>query len=127
MTQTVEPTRKQYLIPLAIQLLPAGLAMIGLPLLKESPRWLYSRGQHEKAKKNLAWIRKLPMDHPYLQEEIKMMESQDLRDRTLNGTSFFGTFKGVFGVKHIFLRLCFASSLFLLQNGSGANAINYVR
>lgn len=61
---------KQWRIPVGIQLIPAGMLMIMMPFMIESPRWLITKNRMEKAKKNLAWVRNLSMDHPYLQREM---------------------------------------------------------
>ncbi|CAG7919587.1 unnamed protein product [Penicillium olsonii] len=47
----------QWRIPVAIQLVPAGLMLIGLFFLKESPRWLMKKGRSEEALDSLAYIR----------------------------------------------------------------------
>jgi hypothetical protein len=52
-------SHEQWIIPFAVQIIPAGLMFIGLFFIKESPRWLMSRGQRELALRNLCWIRKL--------------------------------------------------------------------
>ena len=36
----------------------------------ESPRWLVSKNRNELAVKNLAWVRNLPEDHPYILREM---------------------------------------------------------
>lgn len=41
---------RQWAIPFAVQLIPAGLFAIAIPLvLKESPRWYVMKGRREKA------------------------------------------------------------------------------
>ncbi|KAJ5401631.1 uncharacterized protein N7487_007527 [Penicillium crustosum] len=47
----------QWRIPVAIQLIPGGLMLIGLFFLKESPRWLLTKGRRDDALKSLAYIR----------------------------------------------------------------------
>ncbi|CAI7585478.1 unnamed protein product [Penicillium viridicatum] len=47
----------QWRIPVAIQLVPGGLMLIGLFFLKESPRWLLTKGRQDEALKSLAYIR----------------------------------------------------------------------
>ncbi|KAJ5325688.1 uncharacterized protein N7506_008790 [Penicillium brevicompactum] len=47
----------QWRIPVAIQLVPAGLMLVGLFFLKESPRWLMKKGRSEEALDSLAYIR----------------------------------------------------------------------
>ncbi|CAI7619279.1 unnamed protein product [Penicillium bialowiezense] len=50
----------QWRIPVAIQLVPAGLMLVGLFFLKESPRWLMKKGRSEEALDSLAYIRNEP-------------------------------------------------------------------
>lgn len=68
MDSTLPPGHK--LIPFGVQLIPPGLLLIGTIFIRESPRWLFSRGRRELAIRNLAWIRQLPPDYIYMVEEI---------------------------------------------------------
>ncbi len=53
----VEPTDRQWQIPIGLQLVPAGILGIGMLFLKESVRWLASKGRHEEALQSLIWVR----------------------------------------------------------------------
>ncbi|KFZ10607.1 hypothetical protein V501_05110 [Pseudogymnoascus sp. VKM F-4519 (FW-2642)] len=53
----VEPSTKQWQIPIGLQLLPGGILGLGMILVKESPRWLVKRGRNEQALENLIWVR----------------------------------------------------------------------
>ncbi|KAJ5677204.1 uncharacterized protein N7477_002837 [Penicillium maclennaniae] len=61
---------KQWRIPVAIQLIPGGLMLIGLFFLKESPRWLMKQGRRDEALKSLAYIRNESEDNEEVQKEI---------------------------------------------------------
>ena len=52
-----DTSSKQWQIPIALQLLFAGLLGLGTLTLKESVRWLAHRGRHEDAWESLMWIR----------------------------------------------------------------------
>lgn len=66
----VPPGTKQWRIPVAIQLIPGGLMLIGLFFLKESPRWLMKQDRCEEALRSLAYIRNEPQDSEAVQKEI---------------------------------------------------------
>lgn len=60
----------QWRIPVAIQLIPGGLMLVGLFFLKESPRWLMKQGRRGEALKSLAYIRNESEDNEEVQREI---------------------------------------------------------
>lgn len=66
---------KQWHIPVAIQFVPAGLSILSMPFMPESPRWLVSKNRSQKALVSLSWIRNLPDDHPYIRREIARIEA----------------------------------------------------
>lgn len=55
-------------IPFGFQLVPAGIMCFGLLFATESPRWLAQKGRTEAALRNLAHLRRLPVDH----EDVRM-------------------------------------------------------
>jgi sugar porter (SP) family MFS transporter len=59
-----------YRIPIAIQFAWALILGIGLIFLPETPRYLIKVGKDEKAAKSLATLRRLPVDNPYLVDEL---------------------------------------------------------
>lgn len=116
----------QWLTPFAVQLIPAGLFALTVPFFSpESPRWLLQRGKQEKALKNLSYLRKLPADHPYIQEEVAHMQASidaDVRDV---GVGCMAPIKGIFSRWFLTRRLLLTTSLFIFQNGTGINAGKY--
>lgn len=66
----VPESTEQWRIPVAIQLIPGGLMLIGLFFLTESPRWLMKQGRREEALHSLAYIRNEPETSPDVQKEI---------------------------------------------------------
>jgi len=123
--QTMPSNHQQWIIPFAIQLIPAGLMFVGVWFIKESPRWLFSRGRRELAIKNLCWLRKLPENHIYIQEEVHAIDVALENQRTTMGLGFWQPFKAVFTQKKILYRFLLGGSLFMWQNATGINAINY--
>ncbi|EJD42305.1 general substrate transporter [Auricularia subglabra TFB-10046 SS5] len=126
LTNTVPASqRKQWLIPFAVQLIPAGILLVGSLWIRESPRWLLAKGRRREALGNLCWIRNLPVDDPYLIEEVALMES-DLDEHGAGvADRFWRPFQIVRKSPQIQWRFFLGGMLFLWQNGSGINAINY--
>jgi MFS family permease len=50
-------------VPMAVQLIPAGILLLGGMFLHESPLWLMRKGREADAKQALVQIRHLPVDH----------------------------------------------------------------
>lgn len=119
------PSHKQWLIPFAVQLIPAGLLIIGAVFIRESPRWLFGRGRREEAIKNLCWVRQLPADDIYMIEEIGAIDQALEEQRRSIGVGFWKPFQAAGTNKKVMWRLFLGSALFFWQNGSGINAINY--
>ncbi|GAA5998706.1 hypothetical protein JCM5350_001442, partial [Sporobolomyces pararoseus] len=125
-TQHIPSSRKQWLIPFAVQLIPGGIFLAGIPFfIKESPRWLITRNRRDEAVKNLCYIRNLSPQEPYLINEMNEIDVQVEHDRTAVGTGFWAPFRQVFGKGFLFRRMLITTSLFIWQNGTGINAINY--
>lgn len=123
--ETMAPSHSQWIIPFAVQLIPAGMLVIGAVFVKESPRWLFSRGRREQAIKNLCWLRQLPEDHVYMQEEIRYIDAAIEHQAQTMGLSYWAPFKAVFRNRRIAYRFLLGGALFFWQNGTGINAINY--
>ncbi|KAI7532588.1 putative quinate [Hortaea werneckii] len=125
LTENMEPSHKQWIIPFAVQLIPGGLLFIGAFWLRESPRWLVSKNRRDQAIKNLCWIRNLPEDEIYIVEEVAFIDAAIEEQNAAIGVGFWKPFKAVGQNKKVQWRFVLGCMLFLFQNGSGINAINY--
>ncbi|QKX53368.1 uncharacterized protein TRUGW13939_00446 [Talaromyces rugulosus] len=122
---TLPENHKQWIIPFAIQLIPSGLLIIGALLIRESPRYLMIHGKREQGIKNLCWIRQLPADHIYMIEEIGAIDQATEELASTVGIGFWKPIKAAFTTRKYQIRLFIGAMLFVWQNGSGINAINY--
>ncbi|EMC98331.1 hypothetical protein BAUCODRAFT_32364 [Baudoinia panamericana UAMH 10762] len=125
LSETMKPSHRQWLIPFAVQLIPAGLLFIGAIWLRESPRWLLSKNRRQEALKNLSWIRNLEADDLYIVEEVAFMDLALEEQAATIGIGFWKPFKAVGSSRAVQWRFFLGGMLFLWQNGSGINAINY--
>lgn len=50
-------------VPMAVQIIPAGVLLVGGFFLHESPLWLMRKDREEEATQALESLRKLPRDH----------------------------------------------------------------
>ncbi|KAJ7148559.1 general substrate transporter [Mycena crocata] len=118
----IKPGPKVWQIPFGIQLIPAGIMCLGLLTVKESPRWLASVGRVEEAIRNLAYLRKEPESSEGVIHEMAEIEAAIQEEREAR--------QGL-GVREAFLgkgnwpRFLIAFVIFLLQQWSGQNSVNY--
>ncbi|PHH85638.1 hypothetical protein CDD83_140 [Cordyceps sp. RAO-2017] len=122
--RTMAPGRAQWLTPFAVQLIPGGLLLAGAALIPESPRWLFSRGERQRATDILCWLRGLDRGDAYMVEEIRRIDEDLHRHRTQAGAGFWKPFV-LLRERQTQWRFVLAALLFFFQNGSGINAINY--
>lgn len=114
-------TAMQWRVPIGFQIVPVGLMMLLLPFLKESPRWLATKHRDEEGLRNLAWIRKVPMDDQNLTLEFAEIQAA-IREEEENIKG--ATWREIF-VKGNPVRFIMAFVMFTLQQWSGQNSISY--
>ncbi|RYP64669.1 hypothetical protein DL769_006577 [Monosporascus sp. CRB-8-3] len=118
-------------IPMAVQFVPAVPLFVGTIFLHESPLWLMRKGKAARARRALEGLRHLPVDHPYVQEDIRAIESRLAEEASISaayGSGVWAFYRGAmkqFSQKGMRNRLVLVFCAFALQNVSGAAAINY--
>lgn len=114
-------------IPMAVQLIPAGILFIGGFFLHESPLWLMRKERTADAYRALQTLRRLPVEHPYVQQEIQLIQNrlnEEAGVASKYGTGAWAFLRGAMdefsrrGMRNrVFLVFC----AFALANVSGAS------
>ncbi|EAU36194.1 conserved hypothetical protein [Aspergillus terreus NIH2624] len=116
----------QYMVPLAMQALPAVLLFIGMMLCNESPRWLAKQDRWEEARATLARVRSLPATHPYVDNEFQDIVTQLEHERQLvGGSGPWDLMKEMWTIPGNRKRALISIFLMVCQQMTGTNAINY--
>ncbi|OJJ02919.1 hypothetical protein ASPVEDRAFT_53510 [Aspergillus versicolor CBS 583.65] len=116
----------QYLVPLAMQALPAVLLLIGMLLCNESPRWLAKQDRWDEARATLSRVRNLPANHPYVENEFQDIVRQlEFERQLIGGSGFVDLLKEMWLVAGNRKRAIISIWLMIMQQLTGTNAINY--
>jgi hypothetical protein len=91
-------------------------------ILPETPRYLIKSDKPEKAARSLSRLRRLPADHPAIQEELDEIQANHEHELSIGRASYLDCFRGV-----ILKRLLTGCGLQALQQLTGINFIFYVR
>jgi MFS family permease len=117
----------QYILPIAIQLVPGILLLFStLLLIPETPRFLAEKGRVDDAERSLAWLRGFKKE-----EEWKVGEElEEIRDAATAGEALKNKMKKESFLKEIMKkevrgRLVVGVGLMIAQNMVGLNALNY--
>ncbi|KAL8399579.1 hypothetical protein RB594_000104 [Gaeumannomyces avenae] len=118
-------TKAMYILPLAIQGLPALLLMFSMLLCNESPRWLARKDRWEEAKEVLCHARNLPVEHAYIQDEIQeIADALDHERRLVGDASWLRLNKEIWTHSIHRKRAIISIVLMICQQMTGTNAIN---
>ncbi|CAE7123368.1 unnamed protein product [Rhizoctonia solani] len=120
-------TKTQWIIPLALQMLPGLFLLLGAAFAPESPRWLAKKDNWDKARTNLHYLRQLPLGSNYVEEELRGIREQIENEQLLAGEagrSRWSSFKELFhkGTRN---RVAIGLTLMMCQNMTGVNIITY--
>jgi MFS family permease len=74
--KNADTNNTQWRASMGIQLIPGALMSIMIPFMPETPRYLINHGKAEKGLYNIVKMRKLPVDHPYIQLEYQEIVAQ---------------------------------------------------
>ncbi|EAU37518.1 conserved hypothetical protein [Aspergillus terreus NIH2624] len=136
------PTQKDaaWLLPLALQLVPAVILGVGMIFMPFSPRWLIHHDREDEAKRVLMSLRGLPEDDPILQLEFLEIKAQSLFEKRteqekfphLHRTNTWSYvkleavgFASLFTTWPMFRRVMVATVTMFFQQFTGINAVLY--
>lgn len=114
----------RWLAPTSLHIIFAGLIFILTFLQYESPRFLVKQGKYQKATENMAHIRHLPVDDPYVVSEIRAIrEAHEEELEATMGASWYGVLREMFLIPSNLYRLYLSSMVQFLSQWSGAGSI----
>ncbi|KAL5115148.1 hypothetical protein ACEQ8H_006984 [Pleosporales sp. CAS-2024a] len=115
--------QSQWTLPLAIQLVPGLLLLLGVTWCPESPRWKARGDDLDGAERILIKIRGLDSSHSYIQHEMSEIRAQ-VEERSTNHLSKKAQFMKLFQ-KGLRNRMAIGLMLMFLQSFTGVNIITY--
>ena len=68
-------------MPLALQLAPAVILLVGMFFMPFTPRWLIHHGHEEDARKTLALLRAMPVENELIDLEFLEIKAQSLFEK----------------------------------------------
>ncbi|KPI35518.1 Quinate permease [Cyphellophora attinorum] len=120
------PGKATYIVPLLCQCIAPTLLFFSMLACPESPRWLASRDNWDKASSVLHDVRHLPVEHPYLQQELLELKTQlDQEKAVMGDATFWGLQKECWTVPGNRKRALLTILLLIFNQWSGTGAINY--
>ncbi|KIW97261.1 uncharacterized protein Z519_02653 [Cladophialophora bantiana CBS 173.52] len=122
--QVVIQGYQQWQIPVAIQLLPGTILLLGTLYINETPHYLAAMDNIDQVEDSLSWFRGLPITDRGVKleaKEISMTVLSGVRRPAIHKQHFLRK-----ALSHpIRKRLTVGVGLFVAQNMSGMNALNY--
>ncbi|TLD14996.1 hypothetical protein PspLS_10851 [Pyricularia sp. CBS 133598] len=117
-------TPARWMVPTSLHIMFATIIFFLSFLQYESPRFFIKQGKHEAAQYNMARLRNLPEDHPYVLNEIAAIEMAHQEEmEATKGTGFWGMLKEMFTVPSNLYRIWLALMAQIMSQWSGAGSI----
>lgn len=105
-----------------MQSLPPFLIFVTIFFCPESPRWLASKDNWEKASSVLSTVRHLPVEHPYIQQELLELRTQlEEERRSVHGEGFWAMQKECWLIPGNRKRVLLAMALMTAQQWTGVS------
>lgn len=129
-----------WLVPICLQLFPAIILFVGMIFMPFSPRWLVHHGREGEARKILASLRGLSVDHELVELEFLEIKAQSQFEKRTVAEHFphlreqttwnvfklqFVAIKSLFQTKAMFKRVTVACVTMFFQQWTGINAVLY--
>lgn len=126
-----------WLVPVCLQLFPAAILFIGMIFMPFSPRWLLHHGREDEARKVLAGLRGLSIDHELVELEFLEIKAQSQFEKRTVAEAFphlreqtywnifklqFVAIKSLFQTKAMFKRVIVATVTMFFQQWTGNDA-----
>jgi MFS transporter, SP family, sugar:H+ symporter len=112
-----------YRIPIALQLIWAGILAFGLFMLPESPRYLIKIGKPEAALNALSRVRGQAASSPFLHAELAEIQANFDHEMSITSTSWLDCFRGGLRPSSNLRRVLIGTSLQMFQQWTGVNFI----
>lgn len=124
--KTMPPTRSQYQVVTAVPLIPVGLAVLLSMFLKDTPRWLVSKGRTDDALETLSKLRNKPQSCPDVQAEFAEINEQiHAKEQTLAGSSTLTIIKEIATIRSYRIRFLLGVAMQTIAQWTGGNGITY--
>ena len=114
---------KTWRIPFGLQMIPGVVLLVGMLFQNESPRWLVEKQRLDEARKALAHVRALPLEHEDVDFELQEIMKDFEGHQQLN---IGQQARAVFASRSVYYPVIMALMLQFWQQWSGTNSINYV-
>lgn len=125
-----------WMVPTCLQIAPALVLFFGMLFMPFSPRWLVHHGREEEARRVLAGLRDLSVDHELVELEFLEIKAQSLFEKRTVAEHFpqlreqttwnifklqFVAIKSLFQTKAMFKRVIVATVTMFFQQWTGIN------